>query len=127
MHVKFAATVIAGFLATGIAFAQSKSGLSPDRAARMDRHFSYTDKDGNGFIERAEVAPYPVLIKHFAIIDFDNDNRLSKEEMRAYRMGTARKRNAATAKKKFKAPGENDAAALTKADDDDSSGSRKNN
>ena len=127
MLVKVAATVIAGFIATGVAFAQSTSKVPQDRAARMDRHFAYTDKNNDGYIARDEVAPYPVLVKHFPIIDFNKDGRISKDEMRAYRLGTHRKRRPANQEAKTKAPAVNSQGdALSQADNDPGSISRKN-
>lgn len=115
MYAKLVSSVIAGLLVTNFAFAQSN--LSQERTAKMDRHFSYTDTNSDGAIERAEAANFPALMKHFSVIDSDKNGTLSKQEMQAYRLGTHRKQRPATAEKK---PGgtENNSGALTKADTD---------
>jgi Ca2+-binding EF-hand superfamily protein len=93
MAAKLTLSITAGLLWAGIAIAQSG-----DRAAKMDRHFSYTDKDGSGFIEHREVVPYPVLVKHFSMIDANNDGKLSKTELQDYRLGKPQKAHAARVK-----------------------------
>ena len=119
-------TAIAGVFIAGIAFAQSN--VSEDRAAKMDRHFSFTDKDGDGFISRDEASQYPALIKHFGIIDSDKDGKLSREEMQAYRLGKHGKQRTANAQRKPRASGHDQGdGTLTKADaDDGATGAPKN-
>jgi Ca2+-binding EF-hand superfamily protein len=127
MHAQMALAAIAGFLFASLSFAQSASYVSQDRAAKMDRHFAYTDKNGNGFIGRDEATRYPVLIKHFNIIDSNEDGNLSREEMQVYRLGTPRKQRKARPEQKVTAAENNGNDALTKADDSDASpGQRKN-
>lgn len=124
MYVRLALIVFAGFLVANFAFAQS--GASQDKAAKMDRHFAFTDKNSDGFIARDEAASYPALMKHFGVIDSDSDGKLSREEMQAYRMGTHTKPR--VAKSARKATTENDrSSSLTKADaDDEGTTPRKN-
>jgi hypothetical protein len=126
MVAKLVLTVIAGFFVANFAAAQSAS--SQHRTAKMDRHFSYTDTDGNGFIGRDEAAHYPALMKHFGVIDSNKDGKLSKEEMQAYRLGTRSKQRAATAARKAKpAEDHSDDDAVTKADADDASATHRKN
>ena len=118
MYARLALTAIAGLLVAGVAFAQSN--VSQDRAAKMDRHFSFTDKDGDGFISRDEASQYPALIKHFGVIDSDKDGKLSRDEMQAYRLGKHDKQRTANAQRKPRTSGDDqDDGALTKADADD--------
>lgn len=84
----FPVTVIAGFFDDWDCSCAIEIRVVPNHAARMGRHFSYIDKNGNGLIERTEVAPYPALIQPFPTIEFENDDRLNKDEMPAYRLGT---------------------------------------
>ncbi|OGB27708.1 MAG: hypothetical protein A3I66_07545 [Burkholderiales bacterium RIFCSPLOWO2_02_FULL_57_36] len=124
MHAKLALTAIAGFLIASVAFAQSSAAR--DRLVKMDRHFAYTDKNGDGFIARDEAAHYPALIKHFDVIDSDSDGKLSREEMQAYRLGTHGKQRTAKSVRKKKAEDNGD-GALTKANaNDESAEARKN-
>jgi Ca2+-binding EF-hand superfamily protein len=116
-----ALTVIAGFLVASVALAQSKSSSSQDRSAKIDRHFAYTDKNGDGVIGRDEAARYPALVKHFGVIDSNKDGKLSKEEMRAYTLGTHGRQRAANAGRKSRASEDDGNGALTKADPDDGS------
>lgn len=115
MQAGLAVTFIACLLAAGVAVAQPSS--FEDRAAKMDRHFSYTDKNADGFIGRDEAGRYPALMRHFGVIDTNKDGKLSKDEMQAYRLGTHSPQRAANSEKKFK-PAENDDRPITKADAD---------
>ena len=114
MVAKLVLAVIVGFLVTGFTFAQS--GSSPSRTAKMDRHFSYTDTNGDEFIGRAEAALYPALVKDFNAIDFNKDGKLSRQEMQAYRLGTYRTQRAANAGRKPKVAENDNDDTVTKAD-----------
>lgn len=123
MNSKWALTVLIGCCAAGVTYAQSNP--SQGRSAKMDRHFSYTDTNGNGVIEHQEAARFPVLVKHFHLIDSNEDKKISKDEMQAYRMGRSAKR-AAKAARASDAPATHD-STLTKAQTADSeSAPRKN-
>lgn len=125
MVAKLVLTVIAGFLVTGFAFAQS--GSSQSSTAKMDRHFSYTDTNGDRFIGRDEAAHYPALMKDFNAIDSNKDGKLSREEMQSYRLGTHAKQRTANAGRKPKAAENDNDDTVTKADADDTNPpSRKN-
>jgi Ca2+-binding EF-hand superfamily protein len=86
-------TLVAGLFITGAAFAQtsppaSTSMSAPDRAAKMqqhfDQHFSKSDKNGDGFIDRDEAAGNKRLAEHFDEIDSNKDGKLSKDELKAH-------------------------------------------
>lgn len=124
MVARLAMVAIAGFLAAGAALAQSNS--SQDRMAKMDRHFSYTDKNSDGYIARDEAAHYPALIKYFGVIDSNSDKKLSRGEMQAYRLGTHKKSRASNSAQTKMAEDEGD-SPLTKSDADDSTSHRKSN
>jgi Ca2+-binding EF-hand superfamily protein len=125
MYAKLVLTVVASLLVTS--FATAQSNISQDRTTKMERHFSYTDTNGDGFIGRDEAAHYPALIRHFSVIDFSKDGKLSREEMQAYRLGTHGKQRAASVSPKSKAAESDSDGALTKADADDAhSAPRKN-
>jgi len=46
--------------------------------------FSNLDTNGDGYIEMNEAAVLPGLARHFATLDRNSDNRLSKHEYDAY-------------------------------------------
>lgn len=126
MVARLVLTVIAGFFVTS--FATAQSGASQDRNAKADRHFSYTDTNGDGYIGREEASLYPALTKHFHVIDSNKDGKLSRDEMQAYRNGTYSRQRAANATRKSGGHENHGDDGLTRADAEDvNASSRKNN
>ncbi len=117
MQPKLLLALLAGVLATGAAFAQSTPAPAPapDRAAKMQHHFTAMDKNGDGAISRDEAAAHKGLVKHFDEIDANKDGKLTKEEMQGFHK-TMRDKHAAKFDEKFKAADKDNDGALTKAE-----------
>lgn len=86
-------TLLAGLFITSATFAQTSPAASattptPDHAAKMqqhfDQHFSKSDKNGDGFIDRNEAAGNKRLSEHFDEIDTNKDGKLSKDELKTH-------------------------------------------
>ena len=113
MQSKILFVLIASIFSAGAVLAQSVP--SPDRAAKMQRHFAELDKNGDGTISRDEAAAHKGLAKHFDAIDANKDGKLTKDEMQAYR-ATRHAEQAEKFDKKFKAADKDNDGALTKAE-----------
>lgn len=121
MKSTLASTLIASLFIAGTAFAQSvpatASASAPDRAAKMqqhfDRHFSKSDTNGDGFIDRGEAAGNKRLAKHFDEVDSNKDGKISKEELKAHFAASHAKAHERF-EAKFKAADKNGDGALSK-------------
>lgn len=58
-------------------------------ATLAPRDFATLDVDGDGLIDSAEAAADPILVERFAVLDLDDDDRLSREEFASYQPGPA--------------------------------------
>lgn len=119
MKSTLVSTLVAGLLIGSAAFAQSSpaSASTPDRAAKMqqhfDQHFSKSDKNGDGFIDRDEAAGNKRLSRHFDEIDSNKDGKISKEELKAY-WAASRAKAHEKFEAKFKAADKDGDGALSK-------------
>ncbi|HEX2531299.1 MAG TPA: EF-hand domain-containing protein [Burkholderiaceae bacterium] len=98
MHSRTWSGIVLTLLSSGAVLAQPISSPSFTVAkagilqAGFNRHFAQLDRDHDGFLSREEAAGSKWLYKRFDRIDADRDNRLSKNELLAYRGAALRKR-----------------------------------
>jgi Ca2+-binding EF-hand superfamily protein len=122
MKSNLLSALIASFVITGSALAQSSpaSAPTPDRAAQMqqrfDQHFSKLDKNGDGFVDHDEAAGNKRLSAHFDQVDANKDGKISKDEMKASFAASHAKRHERREKyaAKFKAADKDGDGALSK-------------
>ena len=62
-----------------------RSARRKDHGDRQRTGFRQLDKDGDGFLSHAEIGGRPELQKRFNEIDSNQDQKLSRDEMRAAR------------------------------------------
>ena len=76
------AIAIAIAIATFTAPVHAETGA--DRAEAVREHLAAADRNGDGYIDRAEAdAGLPRIAKHFDQLDADGDGRLSRAELKS--------------------------------------------
>ncbi|MBV8620967.1 MAG: EF-hand domain-containing protein [Curvibacter sp.] len=111
-HALLVSALCALVLSTGAALAQSPAASSEAAPAKLPppsdeqpsegealaaKQFKWLDLNGDGYLERGEVALFPRLSKVFDEVDTNHDGKVSFEEIRAYAKKQREQKKAAEA------------------------------